>query len=61
MDSITLGLFLKIDFSDEHSNNTMATPRELADLHNIYLNTFSKHRRIQYWIHANYMPRGLYL
>jgi hypothetical protein len=45
MDSLTLGLLYKIDFNDEHNNSTIATLRELADLHNIYLNTFSKYRK----------------
>jgi hypothetical protein len=60
MDSFTLGLLRKIDFNDKHSNNIMATLTELADLHNIYLNNLFKYRRIQQWIHTNYMPRDLY-
>jgi len=61
MDSFTLGLLPKIDFNYEHNNNTMATLRELADLHNVYLNKFSKYRRIQHWIREFYIPRGLYV
>jgi hypothetical protein len=37
MDSFTLGLLAKIDFSYEHINSTTATARELADLHNFSL------------------------
>jgi hypothetical protein len=48
MNFFTLGLLPKIDFNDQHNNNTTATLRELADLHNIYLSTFSKYRRIQH-------------
>jgi hypothetical protein len=58
---IYLRVPLKINFNEEHSNNTTVTLRELADLHNIYLNTFSKYRKIQYRIHDYYMPRGLYI
>jgi len=61
MDSFTLGLLPKIDFNVEHINSTMPTLIELADIHNIYLNTFSKYKIIQYWIHDYYMPRDLYL
>jgi len=48
MDSFTLGLLPKIDFKYEHNNSTTATLREIADFHNVYLNTFSKYRRIQH-------------
>jgi hypothetical protein len=46
MDSFTLGLLPKIDFNYEHNNSTPATLGELADLHNVYLNTFSKYGKI---------------
>jgi hypothetical protein len=61
MDSFTLVLLPKIDFNYEHNNSTTATLRELTDLYNVYLNTFSKYRRIQHLIHVYYMPRSLYL
>jgi hypothetical protein len=46
MDLFTLRLLPKIDFNNEHNSSTTAIVIELADLHNIYLNIFSKYRRI---------------
>jgi len=59
MDSFTLGLTPKIDFT-RTVEHTPATVRELADLR-FSLNTLSEHYGIRYRIHTIYKPRALYL
>jgi hypothetical protein len=61
MDSFTLGLLSKIDFKHEHSNNTPATARELADLHNISINTSLSYKEFYTEFCKEYMPRSFYL
>jgi len=59
MDSFTLGLIPKIDFT-RTIEHTPATAWELGDLW-FSLNTLSKHYGIRYRIHTIYKPRALYL
>jgi hypothetical protein len=59
IDSFTLGLIPKIDFT-RTVEHTPAMTWELADLR-FSLNTLSKHYGIRYKIHTIYKPRALYL
>jgi hypothetical protein len=59
MESFTLGLLCKIDFT-QTIEHTLATARELADLQ-IFQNTLSKYYGILYWILTKYKPRAIYL
>lgn len=47
MDSFSLGLLPKLDFTQVTHQKTL---RELADLHNFYVNTLFKLKRIKYQI-----------